>query len=143
MSEYSKLDITPQVPFCFLAASGSSQAMAHESSRIFRTDVRYASSALTSGIAKGSQPFAWGAGLCPASLFPRVACGDARKRGFCGDTPHPGRDAALPAPSLFRISVSKIRDDSCSPLLCGVWIWQPEAAKSILHTQGLANGRRP
>src|SRR5947207_8446546 len=56
----------------------------HESSRIFRTDVRYASSALTSGITKGSQPFAWGVGLCPTSLSPRVAAGDARKRGFCG-----------------------------------------------------------
>ncbi len=84
----------------------------HESSRIFRTSVRHASSGLTSGIAKGGQPFAWGAGLCPASLFPCVAGGDVRKRGFCGDTPHPSRDAALPAPSLSRIFVSKIRDDS-------------------------------
>jgi hypothetical protein len=30
-----------------------------------------------------------------------------------GDTPHPGRDAALPAPSLLRIFETKIRDDSC------------------------------
>jgi len=101
----------------------------HESSRIFRTDVRYASSALTSGMAKGSQPFAWGVGLCPTSLSPRVACGDARKRGFCGDTPPPGRDAALPAPSLFRIFVSKIRDDSCPckfPLETGREWWEDE-----------------
>src|SRR2546421_2332987 len=56
----------------------------HESSRIFRTEVRYASSALTSGIAKGSQPFAWDVGLCPTSLSPRFSCCDARKNGFCG-----------------------------------------------------------
>src|SRR5258708_16817224 len=107
--------------FCSLLQNGAwnsrvrhcTDSFQHESSRIFRTSVRYASSGLTSGIAKGGQPFAWGAGLCPASLFPRVASGDAPKRGFCGDTPHPSSDAALPPPPLSRIFVSKIRDDSC------------------------------
>ncbi len=48
-------------------------------------------------------------------LSSRAAAGGAqkKKKEFCGDTPHPGRDAALPAPSLLRIFVSKIRDDSC------------------------------
>jgi len=81
--------------------------LCHESSQIFRTDVRCTSSSLKSGIAKGSRPFDWGAGLCPASLSPRVADGDARKRFFCGDTPHPGRDAALPAPSLSEFLFQK------------------------------------
>src|SRR5947207_2429958 len=66
----------------------------HESSRIFRTDVRYTSIRLSSGIAKGSQPFAWGVGLCPTSLPSRAASGGARKKGkkeFFGGTPNPVR----------------------------------------------------
>jgi len=48
-------------------------------------------------------------------LSSRAAAGGAqkKKKEFCGDTPHPGRDAALPAPSLLRIFETKIRDDSC------------------------------
>jgi len=42
-------------------------------------------------------------------LSSRATAGGAqkKKKEFFGDTPHPGRDAALPAPSLFRIFETK------------------------------------
>ena len=88
--------------------------LAHESSRIFRTNVQPRSIRLRSGVARGSAP-CWGRGGVPRHSFlpPRAACG-ARKRSkkdFRGDTPHPGRGLG-PLHSLFGIFVSKIRDDS-------------------------------
>src|SRR5260370_29876306 len=91
------------------------QAPHHESSRIFRTDVRWTSSRLSSGIAKGSPPFAWGVGLCPTSLplSRRLRRREKkREKGFFGDTPNPSRGRLPSALPLFLIFVSKIRDDS-------------------------------
>jgi len=65
---------------------------------------------LSSGIAKGWQPFAWGVGLCPTSLplsRRRWRREKKKEKGFFGDTPNPGRDAALPAPSLFEFLFQK------------------------------------
>src|SRR5262245_46863575 len=64
------------------------------------------------GIAKGGEPFAWGVGLCPTSLSLSRRLRRREKKGkkaFFGDTwgrpnwgpASPGRDAALPALSLF------------------------------------------
>ena len=101
----------------------------HESSRIFRTDVRYTSSRLPSGIAKGSQPFAWGVGLCPTSLplarRLRRRTKKKRKRVFRG-YPEPRQRAQPSALPLFRIFVSKIRDDSCLP----IWV-KPKASQEL------------
>ena len=68
------------------------------------------SSGLRSGIAKGGQPLAgvWGVPKKLSFFFSRRLLRRIKevKRVF-GDTPNPGRDAALPAPSFCELLFQK------------------------------------
>jgi len=70
---------------------------------------------LSSGIAKGSQPFAWGVGLCPTSLpLSRRLRRREKKKGkrvFRG-IPEPQQRAAALCTPAFPNFETKIRDDS-------------------------------
>ncbi len=58
----------------------------------------------SSGVARGCKPFARGGGVSRPFFFSLLAaCGGEEKgeKAVFGDTPNPGRDAPLPAPSFF------------------------------------------